>query len=74
MSLIKKLREPRIFEIAIFDLLSSFIGMALIFHYMGWGWQLGVALAIPVGILSHYVLGIDTTLNYYLGLSKKPEK
>jgi hypothetical protein len=73
MSLIKELRKPRIKGIAIFDLLTSFIGMALIFSYMGWDWRVGAALAVPIGIATHYVLGIDTTLNYYLGISKLPQ-
>jgi hypothetical protein len=73
MKLIKKLREPRIIGIAIFDLLLAIIITAYIFYKLGFNYKLGAILSVPIGIIIHYLFGIDTTLNYYLGISKKPE-
>ena len=72
MDLIKKLRSPRIFGIAIFDLLQAIIITAYLFEKYGYDYRLGALLSIPIGIIIHYVFNIKTTLNYYLGLSEKP--
>ena len=74
MTLIKKLREPRIIGIAIFDLLLAIIITAYIFYKLGYDYKIGVLLSIPLGIIIHYLFGIDTTLNYYLGISEKPKE
>ena len=80
--LIQRLRRPRLFGIAMFDLFSSMLGTMLIFV---WRRQrsfkklpltpfiiYGLYLAIPLGIFFHVVFGTNTTLNYNLGLSYKP--
>ena len=80
MSLIKEktviqtLRQPRIFKLAIFDLLLAVVAMAFIFHRLGYSPYTGIALTIPVGIIVHYILGINTQLNYQLGISEQPDK
>jgi hypothetical protein len=82
MITIKELRKPRIFGIALFDLILAFIGMALLFLGL-WKWHFpklnpwsfvirGMILAIPVGIFMHVLFGVNTEFNYYLGLSYKP--
>lgn len=70
--LLNKLRTPRIFGIALFDLILALVCMMYLFHAMGWGAINGALLAIPVGILVHYILDIPTRLNYYLGISCEP--
>ena len=71
MSLIEKLREPRIFGMAIFDLFSAIVGTALIFKYLGHSYMLGALWAVPIGILSHWLFNINTSLNGRLGLNKE---
>jgi hypothetical protein len=72
MSLIQTFRKPRIYGIALFDLILAIIGTEILFRYMGATAYLGVILAVPIGVLVHYFGGFDTTLNYKLGLSKIP--
>jgi hypothetical protein len=79
---LKQLRSHRIFGIAIFDLVLSVIGMIVIFliaknaHFKQlktWPFILAaILLAIPVGIVSHILVGTNTNLNYKLGLSYRP--
>jgi hypothetical protein len=70
MSLIQTLRTPRICGFALFDLLMSIIATELIFRQLGSAKWIGASLAIPIGIIVHFLLGVDTTLNYRLGLSE----
>lgn len=75
------LRSFRIFGIALFDLVLSMVVMILIFLYMAPSPALNqinfiivaILLTIPLGIVVHVLFGINTTLNYYLGLSDKPK-
>jgi hypothetical protein len=79
---IAKLREHRVFDIAIFDLVSSFIGIiiiALLLKHRFWP-QLksmnfviaAILITLPLSIFSHMLFGVNTNLNYKLGLSDKP--
>jgi hypothetical protein len=70
MSLIQTLRKPRIYGFALFDLLTSIIATEFIFRQLGSDKWIGASLAIPIGIIVHLFLGINTTLNYKLGLSE----
>lgn len=79
---IQSLRSHRIFGIALFDVISSMIGMIVLFiifrqiHFKNLSVYpfivAGILLAIPFGIIIHIMFGTDTTLNYLLGLSNKP--
>lgn len=69
---IKELRSWRIGGLAIFDIVAAIIGMIMISSYIGISKEKAALLAIPIGILVHYIFGIDTTLNYKLGISNKP--
>lgn len=79
---LKQLRSYRIFDIAIFDVLSSMIFFSIIFivsqrhYYPKLDWKkfilAAVLLAIPIGIVFHILFGVNTQLNYVLGLSNKP--
>jgi uncharacterized RDD family membrane protein YckC len=78
-TLIDRLRKPKIFEMSIFDWITSFIGA----YYIGI-WFFGMKNETPnkwvcflfiwtlFGIFVHKLLNIDTQLGYYLGINKKP--
>jgi hypothetical protein len=68
------LRRPRIFGIALFDLILSLIVVELLFRIIFKMKWIGLLLTIPIAILVHYLFNIPTTLNYYLGLSDKPSQ
>ena len=69
--------------LAIFDIVVSILGLVLIFIIC---WKIhfpklniinfiiaGILLAIPLGIIAHILFGVNTSLNYALGLSYKPK-
>tara|TARA_Y100000590_G_C15587954_1_gene964900 strand:- start:772 stop:1011 length:240 start_codon:yes stop_codon:yes gene_type:complete len=76
------IRQYRIFGIAIFDLVLGIIGMVTVFliakHYHFPNMKVApfiiaaVILTIPVGMTFHIIFGVNSTLNYRLGLSNKP--
>mgnify|MGYP003510060714 CR=1 FL=1 len=72
MDILKLLRTPKLFQIAIFDVSATLLIAYLIairFH----GNVIKYMIAsIFLGIIVHWSLGINTMLNYYLGLSAKP--
>jgi hypothetical protein len=83
MSFIAEIRKNyKIFGLSVFDIVSSMIGLAVIFVIAQQVWfknlniwhfiLAGIILAIPVGIVFHVIFGVNTTLNYRLGLSNKP--
>ena len=76
------IRSYKIFGLSAIDLVLSLIGMIIVFFIAHkvffnnldlWKFILAaVLLTIPLGILFHAVFGVNTTLNYKLGLSNKP--
>jgi hypothetical protein len=79
---ITKIRQYKILGLSIFDIITSILGMIILFLLM-WKWHFselnpwnfvvaGILLAIPVGIVFHVIFGVNTTLNSRLGLSRKP--
>jgi hypothetical protein len=72
MGIIEDLRSYRICSIALFDVVLSIIAMAWICSMNDISPMIGVISAIPLGIINHYIFGINTQLNYKLGLSAKP--
>jgi uncharacterized membrane protein len=70
------LRSFRLFDIALFDLILAIAGMvmaALLVHkYTDYDKKtlimIFVALTIPLGIVVHASLGIDTSLNRMIGI------
>ena len=77
------IRKYKLFSLSIFDIVSAVIGMILLFLVI---WKLyfnqlniwnfiiaAIILTIPVGIVFHIIFGINSTLNYKLGLSNKPK-
>ena len=80
---IQDLRSHKIFGLAIFDISMSFIGVILLFmiawHYhfkeLDW-WKFlitAIIVTIPLSITFHILFGVNTKLNYELGLSNKPK-
>ena len=78
-----EIRKYRIFNIAIFDLVTSLVATILIFAVAKKKYFddmnmipfiiAGILVSIPLGIFVHVIFGINTQLNYSLQLSKKPE-
>ena len=77
------IRKYKIFGLAVFDLIIGVIGLVGIFLLM-WKWHFpelnawhfiiaAVLLTIPTGILFHVLFGVNTKLNYKLGLSESPK-
>lgn len=79
MSIISYLRSFRIFQIALFDLITAFFGLLLLVKllfknkpqsfYISWT----IVLLLPISVLSHILVNQPTMLNFYLGLSKRPK-
>jgi uncharacterized membrane protein len=79
---IKYIRSYKIFGLSVFDLSLSFIFTITIFmlawksYYRDLDWSnfllAGVLLTLPISIIFHVIFGVNTKLNYELGLSKKP--
>lgn len=78
------IRKYRVFNIAIFDLVSSLIGMIIIFLIAKNKYfkelkienfiLAAIFVTIPIGITFHILFGVNTQLNHNLGLSKKPDR
>jgi hypothetical protein len=81
---IQQLRQHKIVGLAIFDLVLSFLGIISIFliswklhyrHLNVWNFILaGIILTIPISITFHTLFGVNSQLDYFLGLSDKPKK
>lgn len=79
---IQELRSHKIFGLAIFDLSLSFVFVILFFllawkiHFSNLDWWkfviAAILVTIPIGITFHVLFGVNTHLNYQLGLSNKP--
>jgi hypothetical protein len=57
---IKKLRKYRIFNIAIFDIVSSFVAAYFIAKYLEYPVEQAFLLVIPISILTHILFNIKT--------------
>ena len=82
--LIDILREPKIFNMAIFDWILTLLGSYAItwllykFNDIDISFtQMYVIITIGlviIGIILHKILNVPTMLGYYLGLNKKPKR
>ena len=77
-TLIDKLRKPKFINMAIFDIVATFIGalfLAKMFYKHKNNFWLSTiiifTILIILGIIIHYMFNIPTMLNYYLGLNSK---
>ena len=78
---IQNIRKYKIFGLAIFDLTISFAFIIALFmvawrvHFKNLDWWkfllAAIIVTIPISISAHILFGIDTKLNYELGLSNK---
>ena len=79
-----ELRTCRIFGLAIIDFVASVIGVLAVLliakyfhenlkdlHIVNFVF-ISFVLALPIAIASHILFGVNTALNYKLGLSQKP--
>lgn len=77
-----KLRSVKFVGLAVFDLVSAFLGMMIAvllakrYHYPDlpmapFVWA-ALVITLPVGVLIHILFGTNTTLNYRLGVSRRP--
>jgi hypothetical protein len=81
---IAELRKHRIFNIALFDLILTVVGMVIIFKMIHNKYYpelelknfvaAGILLALPISIFAHALFGVNTQLNYVLGLSNAPTR
>jgi hypothetical protein len=81
MSLIKNLRSFRIYGIAVFDCVVSWVVLVALFLWKRkknlsvWKYILAaIVVMFPIAIATHIVFGVNTMLNYRLGLSDKPSR
>ena len=80
---IEDIRSHKIFGLAIFDLSISLIGVIILFmvswriHFKKLDWYkffiAAIIVTIPISITFHVLFGVNTKLNYELGLSNKPK-
>lgn len=73
---IQSLRKYRVSSIAIFDVSATLLGGYLAHKYLFPDYSLlfVIIMMFILGIIVHYVFGIDTQLNYYIGLNKKIDR
>jgi hypothetical protein len=60
---ITALRKFKINDIALFDVLITAVIMAPLFNYFDIPMWKTVPAALPLGIIAHYIFGIDTVLS-----------
>jgi hypothetical protein len=72
-------RKPKIFGMPLFDWIASLLVAVLfgvyVFHIQGYVmWVVFIIAWTGVGVLVHYMFGVDTMLGYYLGLNPVPKR
>lgn len=81
MNLIQTLRKPKIFGMAIFDWVMTFLGSYLLtyliytyYHKYDFTtlYTIVTIKLVILGIFMHWILGVKTMLGYYLGINSKP--
>jgi hypothetical protein len=80
MSLIEKLRKPKIFDMALFDWVSSILLTLYISYkynndkYDNIIFIKSLIIMIILAVSIHYIFNINTKFNYYLGLNDNPKR
>ena len=77
MSIVTELRKYKLFDIAMFDVIATFIGAFILWKYSN-KTSINELLIIFIlflilGVIVHKVFKIPTMGNYYLGLNTKEE-
>lgn len=62
MELIEQLRSYKMNGYALFDMVVTFLGMYLVAVQMKLDVQGMLALALPLGVVVHYILNVDTKM------------
>ena len=76
---LEALRKPKVFNMSIFDWVTSLLGAYLVGRFLfgiqkAGTWALFVVGWILFGIITHSIFGVPTMLGYYLGLNAIPER
>ena len=84
MITLQELRRPRVCGLVVFDTLLALIGLVVILtiawkvHFRKLPYMnfliVSFLILFPLAIFSHILVGVNTTLNYNLGLSGKPNE
>lgn len=73
---IQLLRKPKVWDMSIFDWVTSLLAAVLIgrwFKVRGTkAWIEFILYWTFLGVAIHWVAGVDTMLGYYLGINRKP--
>lgn len=69
MSLIQHLRQPKIVDIAVFDVAATAAAAHLVKDYFEQPFLVTFILLLIFGVIVHVMLDIPTMGNYYLGLN-----
>lgn len=70
----ENIRSYRVFNIAVADVVGTVLIAVYISDQYNYPRSQGIALAFLLGIATHHILGINTQLNYDLGISERPER
>ena len=78
-SVLDRLRKPKLWDMSIFDWVTSILGAILIgYFFLGLrtltAYIIWIIIWTIIGIIIHYILGINTMLGYYLGINPMPER
>ena len=77
-STIQKLRDPKIFDMSIFDWVVSLSAAAVVGYLLKikkpLHWLAFIVAWILFGVLTHAAFGIPTMLGYYLRINVKPAR
>ena len=74
-NILKILRQPKIFDISIFDVIATYVTTYIIKNYTIWFQNMSILTLFInfmfFAICFHYFMGVPTMLNYYLGLNTR---
>ena len=80
MDIIKQLRQPKIYQMVLFDwIMSILITLYISYKYNNNKYDniifiKAILIMIILAITIHYIFNVDTKLNYYIGLSNDPKR
>ncbi len=66
------LRKPKVFDIAVFDVLATAGGAYIIGRAMHINFLASFIILLIAGAIMHWTFGIKTKGNYYLGIGEDP--
>jgi len=77
--IIDKLRNPKLFDMSIFDWVTSLLGAWIIGRFIfnltgAIAWIAYILFWIALGVFIHWLIDVPTMIGYYLGISEKPKR